>query len=95
MTVLGSRFVNKRPTFPARYLESRCVEGWYSSSGLVPRAFAITFVLPKNNLQVLIRLASGNLGWGNTDLLSANSLRTSLRYVLRMFSTEKTKQYWY
>lgn len=32
---------------------------------------------------------------GGTNLLSLNSLRTSLRYVFRMLSTEKTKQNWY
>lgn len=32
---------------------------------------------------------------GDSYLLSLKSLRTSFKYVLRMFSTEKTKQYWY
>ena len=50
LIALGSRFVNNRPTFPTRYLERRWVEGWYSSSGELPRAFATTFVLPKKSL---------------------------------------------
>jgi hypothetical protein len=52
---VGSRLVKRSPTSPTRNLESRCVEGWYSSSGVVPRAFAITFVLPKKSLSKQIK----------------------------------------
>jgi len=46
----GSRSVKRSPTLPFRYLERRWVLGWYSSSGLLPKALAITFVFPKKSL---------------------------------------------
>lgn len=44
------RFVKRRPTFPWRWGVRRWVFSWWDSEGVVPRALAITFVLPKKSL---------------------------------------------
>ena len=59
-TSLGRRGVKRRPTSPERCFERREVWGAGSSSGVVPRALAITFVLPKKSLfdWRMVRLSS-------------------------------------
>ena len=54
----GVRLVKRSPTFPTRNLESLWVEAWYSSSGVLPSAFAITFVLPKKSVYQLAQISN-------------------------------------
>lgn len=64
----GVRGVKSRPTVPRSCLLRREVLGAGSSSGVVPSALAITFVLPKKSLVggvVSWRVWLGEVGWGS------------------------------
>lgn len=50
MIEAGGREVKNSPTEPWRWAERRWVLGRWEDSGVVPRALAITFVLPKKRL---------------------------------------------
>lgn len=47
---VGGREVKRRPTEPVRWRERRDRWGACSSAGVVPRALAISLVLPKKSL---------------------------------------------
>jgi hypothetical protein len=46
----GSRFVKSRPTVPEMYFVRPSMPGAWASSGVLPRARAVSFVLPKKML---------------------------------------------
>jgi len=50
MMSAGSRLVKRRPTDPLRYFVRRSMPSAWASSGLLPRARAVSLVLPKKRL---------------------------------------------
>lgn len=96
MTSSGEREVKSKPTAPVRKRLSFSRFGANAVSGVLPRATAMTLVLPKKSLHEISPVSDvRRIESMSTYRPSENSVRTSFRYVLRILSTEKTKRWSY
>ena len=82
-------------TSMGRTCASLCNPSLCSSSGVVPRAFAITAPRPKNIRPELGRHGSSMNAWwtDGSQTYSFHSFRTVFRCAFRMFPTSNSQQY--